>query len=372
MKSAWESPRTLCHGDLRWHNTLAHQGTLRFIDLEHAGLGDPAADLALMACRTPLSLDEEMQILDGLQGALKDKGLVHRFLTLKPLLGLLGGLGGVLDLAEIKAEKHQVAVEAGAHVRRRLPLIVEELEDAMTRILGKRFPRPKVSWPKRKPLRGRPPPGGIALDGTALSGKSVIAEELSRKFQMPHYNTGALYRFAALLALQENLHWKKVSDQRALLKTLGQSSFAMTQDGRLQVGKSILDEALHVLEVSRVVARWAAHPPLRALINAKIEKSMGGKSAVVEGRDIAQTHLQSSPHSFFVDANVHARAQRLVDRAGRPLTVARAKKWILERDGLDATRSTAPMKMRRGALRVDTTLDTVAETMARVLRRLER
>jgi cytidylate kinase len=362
--------RTLCHGDLRWHNTLLSPapGGLVLIDFEHAGIGDPAADLALMACRTPLSLDGEMQILDGIMARTGDKDLHQRFFALKPMLGFLAGLFAVEDLVKKSLGARKVSGEKHAAPKSRLPLVAEELHDALRRTT-RDGALPRIRLPAAAP-RGRTPRQSIAVDGTALSGKSVIASRVARALGWPHLNSGTLYRYATLVALQLGADWRVRKDHQKVMRRLAKVQLRLLPDGSLQARGARWDEALHVIEVSTRVARWAQVPEIRQAMDGVLAEELKKGPAVVEGRAIARTHLSLSPHRFFVDAQLETRAERWVKRAGRNLTLARAKKWVAERDRMDAERALDPMDSRDAKHIVDTTRDTEEESLIRVMKQL--
>src|SRR5260370_31277719 len=48
-------------------------------------------------------------------------------------------------------------------------------------------------------------PGRIAIDGPAGSGKSTVGEQLARKLGYLYFDTGAMYRAVAWLALQQGI-----------------------------------------------------------------------------------------------------------------------------------------------------------------------
>src|SRR5260370_35070154 len=48
-------------------------------------------------------------------------------------------------------------------------------------------------------------PGRIAIDGPAGSGKSTVGEQLARKLDYLYFDTGAMYRAVAWLALQRDI-----------------------------------------------------------------------------------------------------------------------------------------------------------------------
>jgi len=90
------SVRALCHGDLRWHNMRYVDHGLKLLDLELAGLGDPAVDIALMVARTPLSDSEATEFLSVYQAHRSDETLRARYAWVLPVVSLVSALSAVL------------------------------------------------------------------------------------------------------------------------------------------------------------------------------------------------------------------------------------------------------------------------------------
>ena len=57
----------------------------------------------------------------------------------------------------------------------------------------------------------------IAIDGPASSGKSTVAKIIAKDLGYTYLDTGAMYRAATYLALQNNLTAEQVDDLLALL-----------------------------------------------------------------------------------------------------------------------------------------------------------
>lgn len=354
--------RTLCHGDLRWHNVLRAGERFLVVDLEHAGIGDPAVDLALMAVRTPLTRHEELCLLDAYLGSRRDKGFLERYFLVKPLLGVLGAMEAVLDLSDVARGHRAATVDVKTQLSRRGPPASEELRHALERVLPfERVKRPVLRF--ARPPRRKPRVGTIAIDGTAMSGKSLIASSLAEQFGMAHLNTGLLYRYVALHALREELG---LDDVDTVLRSLGRVKLALLPDGSLQAGRRVLRDALTVLPVDGTVANWARLPEVRAFVGARV---LVGKSAIVEGRDVG-TVLCPEARKVFVDAELGERARRLVERTQGMVTTEKAKKMLAARDRMDATRRDAPMMAAPGAIRMDATSHDVEGLVAWLARKL--
>lgn len=377
--------RALCHGDLRWHNIVvdlppkpgrtravadAAAPRLALVDFEHAGIGDPAADLAFMAVRTPLSDVEELAVLDGWLSARKDPDLLDRYFALKPLAGLLGAAAGALDLA-LAAQGRRPCVTSGAdYFRARREAVQAEIEAALTRLAptprrrGKAGPvRLVAPLPRRRPPRVR---GIVAVDGTAASGKSVLARAAAEALSVSHWNTGAVYRGLALLALDEGRDPTRPADAEALTRRLLAERPALLENGGLRLGGRDLFEALNVIEVDEVVADWACLPLVRETVGRLLAPYLE-KPAVVEGRDVGSVLCPKAVAKVFVDADPKTRAERTQGRLGRKMTVAAVRRINDRRDRLDRSRELAPMIIAPGAVALDTTRGSIDENTQRLL-----
>ena len=70
----------------------------------------------------------------------------------------------------------------------------------------------------------------IAIDGPASSGKSTVAKIIAKDLGYTYLDTGAMYRAATYLALQNNLTAEQVDDLLALLDQYP-ISFGRSEEG---------------------------------------------------------------------------------------------------------------------------------------------
>lgn len=397
-RSDWERVRVLCHGDLRWHNLLDDGARVAFVDFEHAGRGDPALDLAMMAARTPLTLHVEHALLDAIVARRRDKSFLDRYFALRPLVALVAGLAAVQDIVDVARGLRPVDQDPARYARARLPHALDELCDAVTQATHGTRPTKRVpvkarvpSPPRARRARSRSFDGVLAVDGTAASGKSVLAEIVARALGIPHWNTGALYRAVALLALEDACDLDDARALRALTARARRAGLSLTDDGGVDARTGAPRAALFVYEVDRLVADVARHAPVRALVDDIVQRARrerGRAGVLIEGRDVATVLAPDARARFFVDAEPALRARRVHERilacasthavVGRsradlrPPTLAAVTRTTARRDQTDASRAIAPMHRARGAILVDTTTGSGEENAARMLRLVER
>jgi cytidylate kinase len=116
-----------------------------------------------------------------------------------------------------------------------------------------------------------------------------------------------------------------------------------------------------VPEVRKVVTDW-----LRSM------RSIG--DIVVEGRDIGSVVFPDSPARFYLNASAEARARRRhleeVQKGISTQDEAAVKASLLNRDKIDSSRKTAPLKVADGAVVIDSTDLTIDEVLAAILENL--
>ena len=184
----------------------------------------------------------------------------------------------------------------------------------------------------------------IAVDGPAASGKGTIARALARRFNLPHLDTGLLYRAVALNLLQmDGDPESEFSAARAC--DIAQIDFA--------------DPALKAEAVGGIASRISAFPMVREhLLERQRAFAAQAGGAVLDGRDIGTVVCPLADVKLFVTAAAEERARRrhleFVAR-DEPASFAAILDDIRRRDERDSSRSTAPLKVADDAVVLDTT-----------------
>lgn len=342
--------RTLCHGDLRWHNLMAVDGNVRLLDFEHSGMGDPAVDVAMMVCRTPLHSFYELRLLDAYVTYSKDASFLDRYFLLKPLVGFLCSLGAMLYQVDVAEGRIGLGVEGSWHTEQRMPAIVEELQDALRRFhieVESQDLEPILMPPQRK----QPKKGWVTIDGTSSSLKSPIASAFSQASSLPYFNTGLMYRYASLWAYCHELEPSNPAHALRLCEHLTNSDIQLTPAGKLKVNESIVEECLSLPVVEEHVATWSSLPSVRATINIVFEACFSEyEGGVVEGRDAGTHLLPDAVLKVYVDAPLTTRAALLAERTG--CSEKEAKGLLQRRDQQDQEREVAPLKMADDAIQI--------------------
>jgi len=217
-------------------------------------------------------------------------------------------------------------------------------------------------------------PNIIAIDGTAASGKSTIAELLAKKLDYLYFDTGVMYRAVTLAALNQNIDLAceaaitelasslKIDIQQTAIKD--GRKFDVLLDG-IDVTWEIRSEA-----VDENVSIVSAFPGVRVAMTEQ-QKLIGSKGRIVmAGRDIGTVVLPQADLKIYLDASVESRAlrrQKELLARGIELPYKEILESMIKRDQIDSTRATAPLKPAGDAFIIQTDDLTVQEVYNKIL-----
>jgi cytidylate kinase len=196
----------------------------------------------------------------------------------------------------------------------------------------------------------------IAVDGPAASGKGTIARALARHYQLPHLDTGLLYRAVAATVRRMELDPSKEADAVA----------ACGFDDLLLANPSLRDD-----ETGQLASIVSAHPLVRAALihrQKRFANQPGG--AVLDGRDIGTVIAPGADAKLFVKATPQIRARRRhteLHAAGSTLSFDKVLADIRARDARDSGRSAAPLVMAADAALLDTSFLSIEASVQRAV-----
>ena len=183
----------------------------------------------------------------------------------------------------------------------------------------------------------------IAVDGPTASGKGTIAKALSAHFDLPHLDTGLLYRAVGRQVFLDGGDPDDAGD------ALAACSFP---DALLD------DPSLRNEETGGLASRVSIHPNVRkALFERQRSFATQAKGAVLDGRDIGTVIAPEADAKLFVIASVEARAQRRfleMRERGVKVTLLEIADDLRRRDERDRNRAVAPLVAAEDAITLDT------------------
>lgn len=199
----------------------------------------------------------------------------------------------------------------------------------------------------------------IAIDGPASSGKSTVAKIIARNLGYTYLDTGAMYRSATYLALENNINSENISK---LLELLADNPirFGKTDDGQQKVfvGNKEVTDTIRQPEITNNVSWVSALPEVREELVSQQRRIAKEGSIIMDGRDIGTVVLPDAELKIFLVASVEERAQRRYkENLSKGITTDfdTLKDEIATRDYKDSHREVSPLKAADDAILFDTT-----------------
>jgi cytidylate kinase len=218
----------------------------------------------------------------------------------------------------------------------------------------------------------------ITIDGPAGTGKSTVARALAHALGLEFLDTGAMYRAAAAIALDQHID---PSDHRRFVDAVEREDLHFDFDTDpptlLCSGRSVMHR-LRDPDVTRIVSAIASISELRReMVRKQRQIGIAHPRLVTEGRDQGTVVFPDADVKFFLFASPRVRAIRRADQLaadGRPADLARLEQEIIARDESDSSRTDGPLTCPADAYRLDTSdlsfhhvLDTLEAHVRRLL-----
>jgi cytidylate kinase len=183
----------------------------------------------------------------------------------------------------------------------------------------------------------------IAIDGPSASGKGTVAQRVAQALGYHYLDSGAIYRAAALDALQAGIH---LADEAALAARAATLDLRFT-DGKVWIGAQDATDAIRTEKVGEAASTVAALPALRAALLQRQRDFRRLPGLVGDGRDLGSVVFQDAQLKVFLTASVEARAWRRT----RQLVPEKAGETTIETAGeLASDLKLAPTSVETGSL----------------------
>lgn len=215
----------------------------------------------------------------------------------------------------------------------------------------------------------------ITIDGPAGSGKSTIGQGLAKALGFLYFDTGVMYRAVTLAALLRNIDSGDEAGVSALAETVHIEVITPAHnDGRQYTVLLDGDDVTWAIRTEPVddnVSIVSAFPKVRAAMVAQQRRIAARGRVVMVGRDIGTVVIPDADLKIYLDASVEERARRRtieLQKRGEDITFDEVLASLRERDRLDSTRATSPLRPADDAIIVDCTSMDVQDTLEYVQR----
>lgn len=206
----------------------------------------------------------------------------------------------------------------------------------------------------------------IAIDGPAGSGKSTVAKEIAKIFNIIYVDTGAMYRTVGLYCIENGIDTK---DEKAVENILNQIDMKIKLENNNQViflnGKNV-NTKIRSQEAGKAASNVAAIFAVREKL-VEIQRNLALENSVImDGRDIGTNVLPNAQIKIYLIADTKVRAQRRfheLQLLGKKADLETIQKQIEDRDKNDMTRIHNPLKKAEDAIELDTSDKNINEVV---------
>jgi cytidylate kinase len=201
----------------------------------------------------------------------------------------------------------------------------------------------------------------IAIDGPAAAGKSTVARAVAEHLGALLFDTGALYRVIALLALRGHVD---PHDERELCQLARSTRIDIrpptAQDGRLfdvLIAGEDVTWRIREPDIGHIVSQVSEHAEVRAALLPLQRRIAASGPVVMVGRDIGTVVVPDAGLKVYLDASPEERARRRYAESrarNTSVTLADVRQETVARDAIDTARATAPLRAADDATLVQT------------------
>ena len=210
----------------------------------------------------------------------------------------------------------------------------------------------------------------ITIDGPSGAGKGTVAQMLAARLDFHLLDSGAVYRAAALHALNSQADLADEASVVAALDTL-KATFKPHSDGvQVFLNDRDVTASLRLETTAAAASQVAVMPRVRAAVLDEQRSFRKPPGLIADGRDMGTVVFPDATLKVFLSASVEVRAARrskqLKDK-GIETTMASLLQEIGARDERDSTREHAPLAAADDALIIDSSDSSVHEVVAEIL-----
>ena len=203
----------------------------------------------------------------------------------------------------------------------------------------------------------------IAIDGFSSCGKSSIAKEISKNFDMIYVDSGAMYRAVTLFCLENEIISNSKFIKLKLIEKLCDIEIEFNFNQQTNLSEILLngvnvENKIRSRKVSQYVSKISQIPEVRNKLIKIQQKICENRNVVMDGRDIATIVMPNADLKFFITADIKTRAKRRFDElksVDKEITYEDVLNNLNERDSDDMKRKYNPLIKAADAIVIDNT-----------------
>lgn len=206
----------------------------------------------------------------------------------------------------------------------------------------------------------------IAIDGPSGTGKSTTAKLVAKDLGLTYLDTGAMYRAITFAALEKGVG---PTDTQALTELLHSTDIQFDPSNQIVIDGINREKEIRSKRVTEAVSPYSANPEVRKILTEQQRKIASKTSSILDGRDIGTAVFPNADFKFFLVTDIKVRAERRYlecQQKGIPMTLEEIEKNLAERDRIDSSRDTAPLRKAADAIEIDTTQLSIQQQVKKI------
>jgi cytidylate kinase len=212
----------------------------------------------------------------------------------------------------------------------------------------------------------------VAIDGPSGVGKTTTSKLVARELNLPHIDTGAMYRAIGLAAIRQGIDTRDASALEALTART-EIEFVPGDHPRILLNGEDVTTLIRTPEISMAASNVSAIPAVRRTL-VSMQQELGRRDGgVLEGRDIGTKVFPETPFKFFLtarpDVRAHRRHAELLAK-GETVDLATVLAQSEERDRQDSSRADSPLTHDDTYIVLDTSELTISEVVEAIVSRV--
>src|SRR6185436_10725075 len=194
---------------------------------------------------------------------------------------------------------------------------------------------------------------------------STTSKLVARALDLPHIDTGAMYRAIALAAIRAGIDVQDAAPLEALAERTS-IEFVPGDPPRVLLNGEDITHLIRTPEISMGASHVSAIPGVRRVL-VRLQQELGRRNGgVLEGRDIGTKVFPETPHKFFLTARPEVRARRRYEELtarGQSADFNAVLAESLQRDQQDSTRTDSPLMYDESYTVIDTSDLTIPQVV---------
>ena len=206
----------------------------------------------------------------------------------------------------------------------------------------------------------------IAIDGPSGTGKSTTAKIVAKDLGINYLDTGAMYRAITFAALEKGV---APTDKAGIDQLLQSTKIRFDDNNQIVINGINREKEIRGKQVSEAVSPYSAIPEVRSVLTQWQREIAGERSCILDGRDIGTVVFPNADFKFFLVTDLKVRAERRYQEClqkGIAMTLEEIEKNLAERDRIDSSRATAPLKKADDAIEIDTTQLSIEQQVKKI------